>query len=336
MPAEQADHDPAAQQGRQLRRPDAGRLHRRGEAGDWTGAQNFAVNLIDTAGADAWPIVSATFILLPKDPKDPARSANVMKFFDWAYKNGGDIAKSLEYIAAAAAVQDAVRASWRAEIKGAGRRRRSGKRSDARLRGGRRRRLPFASRHATGTISVSDAAHLPPRSPPPAPAPPPFGDRLFAGAGAGRRRVGAGAARRHHRLAVHRRAARLPRLRRCSFLVDTDWDPVQEVFGAGGADLRHAGHLGAGAADGGAAGLRHRLLSDRIAPDWFRRPVGTAIELLAAVPSIIYGMWGFFVIVPIMARLRRAVPDRLRSATSRCSATCSRARRSAPASSPPR
>ncbi len=40
-----------------------------------------------------------------------------------------------------------------------------------------------------------------------------------------------------------------------------------------------------------------------LAPDWLRRPVGTAVELLAAVPSIIYGMWGFFVIVPIMAQI---------------------------------
>jgi hypothetical protein len=39
-----------------------------------------------------------------------------------------------------------------------------------------------------------------------------------------------------------------------------------------------------------------------IAPDWMRRPVGIAVELLAAVPSIIYGMWGFFVIVPIMSQ----------------------------------
>jgi phosphate transport system permease protein len=39
-----------------------------------------------------------------------------------------------------------------------------------------------------------------------------------------------------------------------------------------------------------------------LAPKWLRRPVGTAIELLAAVPSIIYGMWGFFVIVPIMSQ----------------------------------
>lgn len=39
-----------------------------------------------------------------------------------------------------------------------------------------------------------------------------------------------------------------------------------------------------------------------LAPPWLRRPVGTAVELLAAVPSIIYGMWGFFVIVPLMAQ----------------------------------
>jgi phosphate transport system permease protein len=38
-----------------------------------------------------------------------------------------------------------------------------------------------------------------------------------------------------------------------------------------------------------------------LAPDWLRRPVGTAIELLAAVPSIIYGMWGFFVLAPLIS-----------------------------------
>ncbi len=39
-----------------------------------------------------------------------------------------------------------------------------------------------------------------------------------------------------------------------------------------------------------------------LAPGWLRRPVGTAVELLAAVPSIIFGMWGFFVVVPLMAQ----------------------------------
>jgi phosphate transport system permease protein len=38
-----------------------------------------------------------------------------------------------------------------------------------------------------------------------------------------------------------------------------------------------------------------------LSPDWARRPIGTAIELLAAIPSIIYGMWGLFVFAPFMA-----------------------------------
>jgi phosphate transport system substrate-binding protein len=85
-------------------------------AGDWTGAPNFAVSLIDTTGADNWPIVSPTFILLPKDPKDPTRSDNVMKFFDWCYKSGAPIAQQLDYIPLPPAVQETVRAAWRKEI----------------------------------------------------------------------------------------------------------------------------------------------------------------------------------------------------------------------------
>jgi phosphate transport system substrate-binding protein len=85
--------------------------------GDWTHAQNYAVDLINQPGATSWPIVSATFIELPKDPKDPARSANVMKFFDWAYKSGNQIAASLDYIALPDAVKDSVRAAWHNEIK---------------------------------------------------------------------------------------------------------------------------------------------------------------------------------------------------------------------------
>jgi phosphate transport system substrate-binding protein len=87
--------------------------------GDWAGAKNYAVNLIDTQGAASWPIVSATFILLPKDPKDAARSDAVMKFFDWAYTSGADIATKMEYVALPTAVENAVRSSWRAEIKDA-------------------------------------------------------------------------------------------------------------------------------------------------------------------------------------------------------------------------
>ncbi|MSP01302.1 MAG: phosphate ABC transporter substrate-binding protein PstS [Acetobacteraceae bacterium] len=85
--------------------------------GDWGAAKNFAVNLIDQPGALSWPIVSVSFILLPKDPKEPARSANVLKFFDWAFNSGDAIAKGLEYIALPAPVKAAVRKAWAAEIK---------------------------------------------------------------------------------------------------------------------------------------------------------------------------------------------------------------------------
>ncbi len=85
-------------------------------AGDWAGAPNFAVSLIDTTGAANWPIVSPTFILLPKDPKDATRSAAVMKFFDWTYKSGGAIAQQLDYIPLPATVQETVRAAWRTQI----------------------------------------------------------------------------------------------------------------------------------------------------------------------------------------------------------------------------
>lgn len=87
------------------------------ENGDWSANPNFAVNLIDTQGATSWPIVSATFILLPKDAKDESRTTNVLKFFDWAYTNGDKIARDLEYVPLPQKVKDAARAIWRAQLK---------------------------------------------------------------------------------------------------------------------------------------------------------------------------------------------------------------------------
>jgi phosphate transport system permease protein len=96
----------------------------------------------------------------------------------------------------------------------------------------------------------------------------------------------------------------LPAFRRfgAGFLVSTAWDPVHEVFGAAvsvyGTLLTAI--LALVLAVPVAFGIAFYLTE--LAPSWLRRPVGTAIELLAAVPSIIYGMWGFFIVVPIMAQ----------------------------------
>mgnify|MGYP003606470897 CR=1 FL=1 len=78
---------------------------------DWS-VPGFAANIINQAGATSWPIVSPTFILLPTDPQDAARNANVRKFFDWAYKNGDALARELEYIPLPEATKTAIRAAW--------------------------------------------------------------------------------------------------------------------------------------------------------------------------------------------------------------------------------
>jgi phosphate transport system permease protein len=86
------------------------------------------------------------------------------------------------------------------------------------------------------------------------------------------------------------------------FLISTDWDPVHEVFGAAVSvyGTLVTAILALLLAVPLAFGIAFYLTE--LAPARLRRPVGTAIELLAAVPSIIYGMWGFFVIVPIMSQ----------------------------------
>jgi phosphate transport system substrate-binding protein len=85
---------------------------------DWSKVQNFAIDLNDQAGAESWPIESATFVLLPTDPKDVAQSAAVKKFFDWGFAHGSDIATQLLYIPLPASVQTAIRAVWQKEVPG--------------------------------------------------------------------------------------------------------------------------------------------------------------------------------------------------------------------------
>ena len=85
------------------------------------------------------------------------------------------------------------------------------------------------------------------------------------------------------------------------FLANADWDPVGDIYG--GAVPIYGTVVTSIIALVIAVPLAFGIafFLTELAPQWVRRPVGTAVELLAAVPSIIYGMWGFFVIVPVMA-----------------------------------
>ena len=86
---------------------------------DWAHAPGFYMILTDLPGAESWPIAGATFILVPKQPNDTAATAEALKFFAWAYKNGDEMASSLDYIPMPDNVVDLIAAKWKSDIKDA-------------------------------------------------------------------------------------------------------------------------------------------------------------------------------------------------------------------------
>lgn len=84
------------------------------------------------------------------------------------------------------------------------------------------------------------------------------------------------------------------------FFFSADWNPVENKYGAlvpiyGTVVTAIIAMLISVPVSFGIA-----FFLTEVAPRWLRTPVGTAIELLAGIPSIIYGMWGFFVLMPVM------------------------------------
>jgi phosphate transport system substrate-binding protein len=86
---------------------------------DWAGTPGFEVILTEEPGDASWPITSATFILMHKQPADAANSAEALKFFDWAYSKGDKFAEELDYVPMPDNVVNAVKKLWVSEIKDA-------------------------------------------------------------------------------------------------------------------------------------------------------------------------------------------------------------------------
>ena len=84
---------------------------------DWLSVPGFGVILANQAGDDSWPMTAATWILVYKQPKTPADTAEALKFFAWAYKNGGKMAEELDYVPMPDAVVTDVEKMWSADIK---------------------------------------------------------------------------------------------------------------------------------------------------------------------------------------------------------------------------
>jgi phosphate transport system substrate-binding protein len=80
---------------------------------NWAGGQDFAVDMNNAPGALSWPIVSTTYVLLPLHAANPAKSAAVIKFFDWAFDHGDAAARGLQYVALPSAIKNKVRQAWK-------------------------------------------------------------------------------------------------------------------------------------------------------------------------------------------------------------------------------
>jgi len=85
---------------------------------DWNNAPGFYMVLTDQPGKDSWPITGATFILVYKNQDKPENGAAVLKFFDWAYHKGGNMAQELDYVSMPASVVSLVEKTWQKDIKG--------------------------------------------------------------------------------------------------------------------------------------------------------------------------------------------------------------------------
>jgi len=100
--------------------PSAAAFQAASNAVDWSKAPGFYMLLTNEPGADTWPISAATFIIVHKEPKDPAAVAEALKFFDWAYKNGDGMADELAYVPLPDSLVDLIKKSWAANITSGG------------------------------------------------------------------------------------------------------------------------------------------------------------------------------------------------------------------------
>src|SRR5262249_47159230 len=87
---------------------------------NWGATPGFGVILTDMPGAESWPIASASFIVMPRQPDDPAAAREALKFFTWAFAQGDRLAEALLYVPMPDNVVGAIQRLWAAEIRDAG------------------------------------------------------------------------------------------------------------------------------------------------------------------------------------------------------------------------
>jgi phosphate ABC transporter phosphate-binding protein len=83
---------------------------------DWSSQPGYGVILANQAGAESWPMTSATWILVYQKPDDAAATAEALKFFAWSYAKGDELAAGLDYVPMPDAVVKSVEEMWSKDI----------------------------------------------------------------------------------------------------------------------------------------------------------------------------------------------------------------------------
>jgi phosphate transport system substrate-binding protein len=83
----------------------------------WDADKGFYEILTNEPGKDSWPITGATFILIYKSQEKVANAEEVLKFFDWAFTNGDQLASDLDYVPLPANLKTMIRGAWKAQVK---------------------------------------------------------------------------------------------------------------------------------------------------------------------------------------------------------------------------
>ena len=99
--------------------PDDAAFKAAAASADWAKAPGFGVVLTDQPGKASWPITGASYIIMYKTQLDAAKGKEVLKFFDWAYREGDAAATDLDYVPMPDAVTKLVQDAWRANVKDA-------------------------------------------------------------------------------------------------------------------------------------------------------------------------------------------------------------------------
>jgi phosphate transport system substrate-binding protein len=97
--------------------PFAANIQAAAAGADWAHVPDFYEILTNEPGKLSWPITGATFILMHKATAKPENAKIVLKFFDWAYANGGQLAASLDYVTLPKAVTKLIETSWTQNIR---------------------------------------------------------------------------------------------------------------------------------------------------------------------------------------------------------------------------